>query len=151
MVLLPAPAGPSIAIVRGVIVALVAERRAVPRPESIVATAAAAPRVLPRLLVRDAPRVLPRLVVRDALRVLPRLGVLARELASPPATPALPSTAGGAPPLSLARIPLAASPAARSPARCPSSQRAARFRSPPVPPAASASPSAPPWRRPPFS
>src|SRR5688500_19228548 len=81
----------------------------------ILAASAVAPRVLPRLGVLA--RELASLVTSDAPRVLPRLGVLARELASPPVPLARHSTAGGAPPLSLARIPLAASPAALLPDR----------------------------------
>ena len=59
--LLPAPAGPSIAIVRGVIVGLAAVPRAAPRRESIVATVVVVPVRHVALIDVDAPRVLPML------------------------------------------------------------------------------------------
>src|SRR5207253_8820515 len=80
---------------------LVVGRSSVSRLWSPGATVAVAP-------ARSAGSIL----VKDAPRVLPRLGHLARELASPPARLARRTSAGGAPPLSLARLPLAASPAA---------------------------------------
>src|SRR6185503_12069114 len=113
-------AGPSIAIVLGVIVALVAVPRVASPPALSAATVVAAPQHAPWLLPWA---VLFAVAYQNVPRVLPRLGVLARELASPPAPPARRSTAGGAPPLSLARIPLAASPAATTlPAHSPPAQ-----------------------------
>ena len=68
----------------------------------------------------SAPRLAPQFLACGIVpRVLPRLGVLARGLASPPAPLARRSTAGGAHPLSLARLRLAASPAALQHVRFP--------------------------------
>src|SRR5438477_4610752 len=74
IVLFPAPAGPSIAIVRGVTATLVVGPHFVSQLWSTGATVAVAP-------ARSAGSIL----VMDAPRFLPRLGHLARELAAPPA------------------------------------------------------------------
>ena len=72
--LFPAPAGPSIAIVLGVIVALVAVPRVASPPALSAATVVAAPQHAPRVLLWA---LLFAVAYRNVPRVLPRLGVLA--------------------------------------------------------------------------